>query len=175
MDVSPTDALTDSDSTMTITEKDKLTILWNLYKDECDWQRHNETQRANLTTVFLAVYAALLAFLPKDRPLYREDWLITAFITGLGIVGALAVLKYWERFMYHVRIGEEYRQQLNKLVNNVTSTRKQGKHKHEASFFPILRDGCFKQHWLWLTIHLGVATLGGVLLVSAIRNGVRPT
>jgi hypothetical protein len=47
-------------------DKDKMTFLWNEYKDQNDWQRHNESQRAQLSSILLAISAALVAaFLPK--------------------------------------------------------------------------------------------------------------
>ena len=89
--------------------KDKLTLLWNEYKDQNDWQRHNEAQRAQLSSILLTVSAALVAFLSKDGTLKPDAWPIPCFLIGIGIFGVFVVLKYWERFMHHTRLERAYR------------------------------------------------------------------
>ena len=87
-----------SSSDSSITDKERLTILWNEYKDQADWQRHNEVQRASLSNIMLVISAALIAFSQRD-PSSRT---IPLFLIVIGVFGVIAVSKYWERFMYHV-------------------------------------------------------------------------
>ena len=73
-------------------DKDRIEILLSDYKDQNDWQRHNENQRAQLASVLLAISAALVTLIPKDRPLTQDDWPIPAFLIGIGVFGILAVM-----------------------------------------------------------------------------------
>jgi hypothetical protein len=147
--------------------KDRATILWNLYKEECDWLRHNETQRGSLTTVLLAVYGGILAFLPKDRPLGHHDWPLPGFMMVLGLVGVLSILKYWERFNFHGHIRRRIRQELDSLVGSIEQLREQGKADHNAKRF-LLNDNRFMQHWLWIGVHTIAGVLGLWLLCVAL-------
>ena len=54
-------------------DQDQITLIWNEYKDQQDWQRHNEGQRANFTNILLILSGALVAFLPNDRALTQND------------------------------------------------------------------------------------------------------
>lgn len=88
---------------------DQITIIWNEYKDLNEWERHNEDQRAHLSNILLVISAALIALLPKDHPISWHDWPTTAILIVIGVFGILAVIKYWERFNYHLRIELAYR------------------------------------------------------------------
>ncbi len=74
-----------------------MTMAWNHRKDQMDWLRHNETQRSQFAGIVLAIAAALIAF-QKDRP---QNLAMPTLVIAAGVLGFVAVLKYWERFMYH--------------------------------------------------------------------------
>jgi hypothetical protein len=99
----------DRDATEQLDDKHITTLLWNEFKDQNDWQRHNEAQRATLSTILLSISSALLAFYPKDN----GDWTVPTLLIVIGVFGAVAVIKYWERFMYHVHKERVLRQLLD--------------------------------------------------------------
>lgn len=188
---------TDKSATQSRLEtRDKLTILWNEYKDQNDWQRHNESQRAQLSSILLAISAALVTLLPKGTPLTKEDWPIPAFLMVIGLFGILAVLKYWERFMRHTGLERAYRNQLDnylaeksgeelfqvsseedenrtELPEDLTRrgpflrTRIVATVAHNQSTI-LLKDRFIKQHLLWGVVFGIIAILGAVLLLRAL-------
>jgi hypothetical protein len=142
-----------------------------MYKEEGDWMRHNETQRGSLTTILIAVYGALIAFLPKDRPLNATDWPSPALMIILGLVGFLAVLKYWERFMFHTSVSDKFREELESNGARTDAVWKQGRAKHCESK-PWLSDP-FMQHYIWLSLHALVIVVGIIVLVAAFAGGTK--
>jgi len=156
-----------------------VSTVWNMFKEECDWQRHNESQRANLTALFLGIATALLAFLPKDRPLYCDDWYIPAFMIVVGFVGALAVWKYWERFEYHGTIRWHLEKALDDRIaqkpeDRIKEIRKNAIDEHDERPPKLFKDRLLKQHWIWVGVHVIVLIFGSVLLSQAVCNGPMP-
>jgi hypothetical protein len=160
----------------------KINIIWNEYKEQREWQRHNENQRAQLTSILLSIAAALVAFMPRD--LKRDDWTIPAFLVGIGIFGVLAVMKYWERFVYHAQLVKAYREVIdlyfalddNQLDKNqgqkflFLETREQAIAEHNKCHYPLLKDKYLMEHWLWKGVFMLITLLGIVLLVKALSK-----
>ena len=152
---------------------DQIQIIWNQYKDEQEWQRHNETQRATLSQILLSISAALVALFPKSPQV--GDWLIPAFLIGIGLFGILVVLKYSERFLSHVAVAGEYRKVLDAFFKPENGDQNLQKylftetleaaiaHHNEKTFF-ALRTVYFRQHWLWVGLFASITILGLTLL-----------
>lgn len=155
-----------------------IDILWNIRRNESDWERHNETQRATLTALFLAVNTAILGFLPKDRILYEHDWPMPAFMIVIGIVGVLGICKYWERFMYHSECGWQIETELDKSLGDsfrlIQEVRKTANGIHNKKTFFLFRDNTLKQHWIWITLHCFVTLVGVFLLYQSLSHGAMP-
>jgi len=152
-------------------DKDKITIILAEFNSHVDWQRHNENQRAQLTNILLAISAAIIALIPKDRALTFNDWPVGAVLIGIGVFGVLAVMKYWERFLYHVRRTEALRNVLdsnfsNNLLNNA---RKEAIKEHNKGWRPFLKDKYFMQHWLWEGVFISIALIGLYFLGKAFQ------
>jgi len=82
--------------------KDEDEILWRFYKDNMTHARHHETLRGTTATVLLAVDAGVLGFLGAAHawPLAYEQLPLCAFLSAVGIFGALFSLKYHERIVF---------------------------------------------------------------------------
>jgi hypothetical protein len=91
---------------------DQVNTLLQDYKDQNEWQRHNENQRAQLTNMLLLISAALIAFLAQRGPTI-DDWPMALFLILAGGFGILSVEKYWERFQYHLTRESALRQQID--------------------------------------------------------------
>lgn len=150
-------------------EKDKIAILLAEYKNQSDWQRHNENQRAQLASILLAISAALITIIPKDRTLTPNDWPIPALLIVIGVFGILAVMKYWERFLNHVRYGAVYRKMLEAYFedNAVGKSRKKAKEEHNRGWRPLFKDRHLMQHWLWEGVFALIALLGVYFLAKS--------
>ncbi len=148
-------------------DRDRIEILLIELKDQNDWQRHNENQRAQLVSILLAISAALVTLIPKDRPLTNNDWPIPAFLIGIGVFGILAVMKYWERFVYHVRREDSLRKELDVYFPNnaLTKLRKDTLKEHNKGWFPLFKDRHLMQHWLWEGVFALITLLGSYFLI----------
>jgi hypothetical protein len=155
-------------------EKDKINIFLAEYRNQSDWQRHNETQRAQLTNTLLVTSAALVAFLPKDRPLTYSDWPIPTFLIILGILGIMVVMKYWERFLFHARIEDAHRIILDSYFPNnlLIKTREDTIKRHNKECQPLFKDKNLKQHWLWIGVFTLIILLGIIFLARAFSSRV---
>ena len=166
-------------------DKDRATIIWNEYENQNDWQRHNESQRAQLATVLLAISAAIVTLIPKDRPLQYNDWPVPAFLIGIGVFGVLAVMKYWERFSYHLKLETAYRKVLDSYFatigdhphgkeplsdqpNLFIKTREEAISEHDTGWRPFFKDRHLKQHHLWEGVFALITLLGVYLIARAL-------
>ena len=143
------------------------TLLWNEHKEQQDWQRHNETQRSNFVNILLLIAGAIVTFFPKDQAPKPADWPFPATLCLVGVFGFVGVLKYWERFMFHVRIAEQYRLELNRFFErrkdppqSFTKILDSGVSAHEKGLLPFPKDRHLMQHWLWLGIFFLFAGVG---------------
>jgi hypothetical protein len=157
---------------------EQITVIWNEYKDEQDWQRHNESQRATLTQILLGIAAALAALFPREPR--AGDWLIPAFLIGIGVFGILVIFKYWERFEYHVVVAREYRKVIDSFFREdngqpegkeflFIATLEAAKAAHGEGWLPLLKESYFRQHWLWIGLFAAI-TLLGVALLQRVPN-----
>ncbi len=150
-------------------DKDKIAILLTEWKDQNDWQRHNENQRAPLVSILLAISAALVAWI-KDKPLTHDDWPIAAFLIGLGVFGLLAIMKYWERYVYHVRREDSLRKELDIYFpkNLLIKAKKEAVKEHNKGARPLLKDRYLMQHWLWEGVFALITLMGIYFLKRAL-------
>lgn len=143
-------------------DKGRIDILLEEYKNQNEWQRHNESQRAQLASILLAISAALVTLLPKDKPLTRNDWPVPALLTIIGIFGILAVMKYWERWVHHARLVTAHRNLLDSYFDNnlLTKTREDTIREHNKGWRPLFKDRHLMQHWLWEGVFALITLLG---------------
>ncbi len=148
-------------------DKDMIEILMIDYRDQNEWEPHNENQRAQLSSVLLAISAALVTLIPKDRPLTQNDWPIPAFLIGIGIFGILAIMKYWERFLYHIKREDTVRRVLDSYFPGklLTKTRDDAIMEHDKGWRPLFKDRYLMQHWLWEGVFALITLLGVYFLV----------
>ncbi len=133
---------------------DQVLIIWNEYQNQNEWQRHNEKQRAQLSSLLLVVSAALVALLGEE--VKRAGWSVAVLLITIGVFGILSVMKYWERFSYHVELEEAYRSVLDSYftdsrpegepsasigVNLVIETRKKAIERHKEGGMEALAEG----------------------------------
>jgi hypothetical protein len=152
-------------------DKDRIAILLAEYSNHTEWQRHNENQRAQLTNILLAISAAIITLIPKDRPLTFNDWPVGALLIGIGVFGFLAVMKYWERFLFHVRRTQAIRTVLDSNFSNnwLINARNEAVKKHNKGWRPLLKDKYFKQHWLWEGVFVSITMIGFYFLGKAFQ------
>lgn len=137
-------------------------ILWNIYQEHCEWERHHEQQRASATNLLLAIAAGVLSVVTFDGEFSHSDLPLTIFVIIQGFFGALFVSKQYERFRTHQQRANEYRDALDALHPNIRikSLRSVADEKIGEQY-PHLRR--IRLHKLWLALHLLIAIFGIVL------------
>ena len=62
--------------------------VWKLYQEHCMWERHHESQRASITTILVAVAAAIFSVVAHDKAIAKSDLPLTLFLIMQGLFGA---------------------------------------------------------------------------------------
>ena len=70
-------------------------LFGNELKDQLGWQRDNENQRSQLTNDLLLFAGAVIAFMPKDRPLAPQDLPYPTVLFGLGVFGFIGSIRVY--------------------------------------------------------------------------------
>jgi hypothetical protein len=146
---------------------DVADVLWGMYQEHCQQGRHHEDQRATMTNLVVAVAGAAFALIAlKDA--HAAGTPLAAFVTVLGVFGALFSLKHYERFRYHMKCAGEFRDALERLVpaTALAELRARARTRHAGKFPIVERIHLFV---FWIALNGAVAVLGVVLLVATHR------
>jgi len=163
---------------------DLLDMIWKLYREENEWMRHNENQRARIVSLILIIETALATFLTTSNNAIEPEWIIPTLMIFVGTVGTVVVFKYWERFNFHMNIERQYRSAMDCyfLIDNhaiikdqlgpegkgnvLIRIRESGKRKHNKTFkYKFVKDNVLRQHMLWIVIMLLFVAFGISLLI----------
>jgi hypothetical protein len=146
---------------------DKYDLLWNIYQEHCNWERHHENQRSSVTNILIAVAAGVLGIIALDGKLAPTDLPLTIFLIIQGVFGSIFVAKQYERFARHQRLANKYRQELNDgyLDAKIVQLRKEGDIEQERQYKYLSK---LRLHQLWVYLHLSFAIFGLVLTIIII-------
>jgi hypothetical protein len=99
----------------------------------------------------------------------RIDLCLAGAIVALGIFGALACHKYYERHQMHMTEAQALRGQLSSLRPRlgIESGWRDARAEHHSRF-PVLYR--VRLHQLWVAVHLIVALVGVLLGVAAVTR-----
>jgi hypothetical protein len=154
---------------------DETDVLLQLYAEERAQARQSETQRATLTNIVIIVAGASIAFI-SDQKLGNDALTLSIGIFVLGVFGAIANAKYFERWYRHWARAYAYRARLLALYpvideglrqySNKRTYKRTDKYEAEADerFWFSRR---VKLYLLWVGLNCLIA-LGGVLLTVII-------
>ena len=142
--------------------KDDNELLWNVYREHCDWERHHETQRSSVTNIMIAVAAGVIGVISLDGALGVPDLPLSIFLIVQGLFGAVFVGKQYERFARHQRLAGLYREQLNKNLQGaqIVMIRDTGD-ETQKSCYPLFSR--LRLNHLWIYLHMSFAVFGIVL------------
>lgn len=141
---------------------DPATML-GFWKEQREQLRQSENQRATLTN-YVLVLAAALTGLVAQQHFARGTWPAAAFLIGMGLFGALMCAKYRERAGYHLSQARALTAAVIAAGNlpELGEALAQARDAHAARHRWMLR---VRLGWMWIGLHLVVATLGGALLI----------
>lgn len=144
----------------------KKDILWEMYKENVTHGRHLETLRANVTSSFIAIYAAILGIIPFDKEITAFDLPLTLLLIVVGSFGSIFVYKHYEKFNHHMRRAQNYRDAVDEFFeNSPIKTLKERADKKHRSEYPRMHK--FKLNFLWIFLHLIAVLIGIVLTIVA--------
>lgn len=132
------------------------------WKEHREQLRQCETQRSTLTNLLIVVTAALSALIVQQRfSLYVLPLCI--FVSFVGIYGAIAVSKYYERASYHLSQARALTRELvDRGVLGGNEKLVQARADHYIAFPWVHR---IRLHVLWVVLH-AVISLYGLSLLS---------
>jgi len=144
-------------------------IILNDMERQWSQAKQSEDQRATLSNFIVVIALAAQGFVvDKDFP--KRALAVAIIITLLGIFGALASAKYYERFRLSMTRVGRLRERLDAMHPNLkldeTEAIADGKH---ASRHPLLRR--IRLNFLWRLLMLGIAALGLFDLYIILRFG----
>jgi hypothetical protein len=144
---------------------DSSDILWNLYEQHCEWERHHEEQRASGTGLLIGIAAGVLGLITFDGHLNTGDLPLTIFLVMQGAFGALLAAKHYERFRMHQQRANQYRDLLDARFPDakINSLRREADENNKLKF-PNLHK--IRLHHFWVGLHLLITLFGLVLTVG---------
>jgi hypothetical protein len=135
-------------------------ILLQLLREEHDQARHTEDQRASLTNFVITISGGLLALIAALK--FRTPALLPSlFVMVLGLYGAVASAKLYERFELHRDRGREFRRRIAALIPEAEIEQLRGRAatRHKGEHRVLYRVRLF---WFWELFHLLIAGLGAI-------------
>lgn len=140
---------------------DDTDVLVAYYIEQWNQARHVEDQRATVTNIVMLIASAIVGFIVQ-KGLSREMLPITIMLTVLGIYGAIASEKLYERFQFFVNRGGRLSRRVDELHPNckLVEINRDFEIQHKKEYPRLSR---IRLHILWLSLHLAIA-LGGLAL-----------
>ncbi len=144
---------------------DDVDVLLKLCEEQWIQCRHLEMQRSMVTNFVITISAAILAyishkgFIPASLPL-------GAFMFFLGLYGAIASEKIYERWQFTGNRAQFWCKRINELRPDAHSLQLQD--AADKEYHHILQR--VRLHWLWVTLHLSISVVGlGCIIVILIK------
>jgi len=143
---------------------DSSDVLLQHWSEQAEQSRQCEDQRATLTNMILLVGSAALGFIAQ-RGLDRYMLLVTVPLVVVGLLGAVASAKFYERFRLHNRQARRITDQLAAFLPDlaVDDAYTEARTQHYAQYRFLTK---IRLHHLWISLHLAIAATGFVLTVA---------
>jgi len=146
---------------------DDTDVLLQLYEEQWTQARHVESQRATITNLILVIVSVLIAMI-TERGVGRETLPVAVLLIVLGFFGAVTSEKLYERFQYCVGKASYLRERVDELHPTIQLLKlnsiSEDKHRKD---YPRLSK--IRLHHLWLTLHIGIALSGLILMLVILR------
>jgi hypothetical protein len=154
-----------SDSLEEVDRKMAVEILLAYSKEEWEQRRQSENQRSLMTNFILTISSAALLLIVNKG--FSTDTLPFAiFLIALGIFGAIAVAKLYERGEYHIETTHAWRNKVNELYPEaeLLKLKDNARKIHEKKFGNTIRKG-IRIRALWVYFNLAIAVIGMGLVI----------
>jgi len=145
-----------------VTERQGDAVL-AYWKDHREQLRQSESQRGVLTNYVLLIAAAISGFVVQQ---HFSLWTVplSVLTMAIGLYGAVSAAKYHERADYHL---SQARALTRVLVQSgaLPDTTAALETARQANYGKYPRLSRLRLNWLWISLHLGIAAYGAVLLI----------
>jgi hypothetical protein len=143
---------------------DQADVVWQLVKDNFEQARAHETYRANIATLVITLTGILVGTLSIDLG-PRHHRVIYLAIAVLGLYGALASAKHYERFRMHVAIAQHFLDRLRTLSILTVDVNNEFREFQKARKWSHSILAAISLNWLWTGFPalLGLVGLGMLL------------
>lgn len=151
-----------------IGDRERMTVLLALYKENADQSRHHETQRERVTALVGQASGVVLGLLGAKAgvdALGRGVSIgVPIFLIILGLWGFFASSRHYERSRLHVHRLRQVRRELEELTGvPLREINRQAEDNHERTF--DARSWRYtRTHAIWSAFHLIVSLVGFLLL-----------
>ncbi len=140
---------------------DEIDVLLKICEMQWGFARQTEDQRAQITNIVLLITSVVIGFIAQ-KGLSFDVLPLTVLLIALGIYGAVASEKLYERFGFFRARIDVVEKKLDKLRPGAELLKLwQDAHAVNAREFPRLNK--LRLHHLWLVLHLGIAVTGIIL------------
>ena len=138
-------------------------VILEYWKDHREQMRQSETQRGVLTNYVLVIAAAISGFVVQQQFALRTVPLSVLTI-AIGLYGAVSAAKYHERADYHLSQARTLTRLLvqSGALPDADADLEDARQAHYGSYPRLSR---LRLNWLWISLHLGIAVYGTVLLI----------
>jgi hypothetical protein len=138
---------------------DTIDVLLQFIEENWTQTRQHETQRATISNLIVIIAAAISGVVTQTG--FNINSLPLALILiALGIYGAVASAKLYERSQYHNNRANHLRARLNELCPDAEIEQlKTIADKEHKDHYPMLATR-ISLHNVWLLLHIFIALLG---------------
>jgi hypothetical protein len=144
-------------------------VLLKVYDEQRAQARQSEDQRATITNIVLVIASIILGFVSQNGFVFGSLPLMFLLII-IGLYGAIASEKLYERFQFHRIRSSFIRKRLDELSSKayVLKLLNDADNAHQKEFPRLSR---LRLHHLWLSLHIAITITGIVLtVIVVIRN-----
>lgn len=137
--------------------------LVEYWRDHREQMRQSESQRGVLTNYVLLIAAAISGFVVQQQFSLRTVPL-SVLTMAIGLYGAVSAAKYHERADYHLSQARALTRVLAQsgVLPDASAALEDARQAHYGKYPRMSR---LRLNWLWISLHLGIAVYGAVLLI----------
>ena len=140
-------------------------VLLRLYEEQRSQARQSEDQRATISNIVLVIASAILGFVSQNG-LVLTTLPLTVLLIVIGLYGAVASEKLYERFRFHANRSSYLRKQIDKLNPKVSCLKifSEADNAHHKEYPVLLK---IRVHVIWLLLHIAI-TMAGLILTTLV-------
>ena len=139
-------------------------VIWQLIKDNFEQARAHEQYRANIATLVITLTGILVGTLSVDLG-SRHHRVIYLVVALLGLYGALASAKHYERFRMHVAIAQHFLDKLRELGIFTVNLNEEFRNFQKKRQWSHSTLASISLNWLWTGFPALIGLVGLAMLL----------